>query len=109
VNFVSFCNVYQDIAAAFPLNNKKIKRVTERETDRQIEVPGSRHKSKSIKSSSSQKMNFVSFCDIYQDIDTAFPLYHEKRERKKERKKERKIERKIERRKYLVVATSPSA
>jgi hypothetical protein len=37
MNFVSFCDIYQEIDAAFPLNNKKKKRVTEIETDRQIE------------------------------------------------------------------------
>ncbi len=91
MNFISFCDVYQNIDAAFPLNNKKKKRETERETDRQIEVPGGRHKSDRVKS------------NVYQDIDAAFPLSKKKkeRERKKEREKERERERKRERKKEI--------
>jgi hypothetical protein len=50
-------------------------------------------------------MDFVSFCNVYQDIDAALLLYQEKKEKEKERKRDRNKERK----KYLVVATSPSA
>jgi hypothetical protein len=36
MDFVSLCDVYQEIDAAFPLNNKKKNRVPEGERDRQI-------------------------------------------------------------------------
>jgi hypothetical protein len=87
MNFVSFCNVYQDIDAAFLLYQEKKAKVTERETHKKKEVPCCRHKSKSVKSSSSQRMDFVSFCDVYEDIDAAFTLDQEKK--KKDRERER--------------------
>ncbi len=53
---------------------RKIECQKERETDRLNEVPGGRHKSECVKGSSPQRMNFISFCDVYQNIDAAFPL-----------------------------------
>jgi hypothetical protein len=56
MNFVSLCEIYQDIDATLPLKKKKKEKVTERETDRQTdrlnEVPGGRHKSERVKGSS---------------------------------------------------------
>jgi hypothetical protein len=77
---------------------RKREREGEGETDRQIEIPGCRHKSERVKSSPSQRMDFVSFCDVFQNIDAAFPLNKKKKGRVTERETE----------KYLVVAPSPS-
>jgi hypothetical protein len=66
---------------------RKKERKKDRQTLKKKEVPCCRHKSERVKSSPSQRMDFVSFCDVYEDIDAAFTLDQEKKKRDRERER----------------------